>query len=124
MKKKVLIADDDPGLIMVIKERLEANNYEVFPIRDAKDIMLSVKKYNPDVIILDIVMPDLNGYEVCKFLKNDKDAGGIPIILFTGKELKTQGIVKRCLDLGVEQYFLKPVDSKILIESIEKLTTK
>lgn len=121
-KKKILFVDDNPDFVKVIKTRLEANNYSVITISDAKEVFLMAEKEMPDIIIMDIVMPDMDGYQICKLLKQGKKTKNIPIILLTGKELEPQSIQERCSKLGIEGYLFKPIEAKELIAKIEEVT--
>ena len=81
-KTKILIIDDEPGLIKMVRIRLEANGYEVVSARNGEEGIEKVKSEIPDLIILDIMMPKMDGYEVCNALKSDKRYSMIPIIYF------------------------------------------
>jgi len=120
--KKILLIDDNQDFVELLKQRLEGNNYSVVASSNPKQIIKLAEKEEPDLIILDIVMPEMNGYQVCESLKQGAATIKIPIILITGQDLTPDSIVDRCLKLGVEAFFLKPVDSKALLAKIEELT--
>lgn len=122
--KKIMLLDDNPDAIEVTKMRLEKNNYSVIGFSDAKDFFEAVEKEMPDLVILDIVMRDMNGYQVCERLKQKKETENISIILLTGKELEPKGIAERCLDLGANAFLLKPVDSDVLLGKIKEIIGK
>ena len=122
--KKILMLDDNPDFVEVIKTRLEANNYEVITASSGKDFFRKINDDKPDVVLVDILMPDINGYQVCEGLKKQKGTADIPVILLTGKELEHKGIVDRCLKLGVEAFLLKSADAQELIATIENVLKK
>ena len=121
MAKKVMVVDDSPDFLKVIQTRLEANNYSVVVVSNAKEVIQTAEREIPDIILLDIVMPDMDGYEICESLKRAEKTKNIPIIILTGKGLVPKGISERCLNLGLECFFLKPVDTKDLLAKIEEI---
>lgn len=123
-KKKILVIDDEPDFLEIIKVRLEANDYSVVAISDAKEVLQTAEKELPDIILLDIVMPNMDGYLVCEQLKQGEITRNIPIILLTGKDLEPRGINERCTELGAEDFLIKPVDTQELLGKIEKVLKK
>ncbi len=119
--KKILLLDDNPEFVEVIKIRLEANNYSVSATSDSQDFFQISEKEKPDLIILDIIMPGVDGYQICEQLRKEKSTANIPIILLTGKELEPSGINDRCLKLGIEGFLLKPIDAKDLLAKIDEV---
>lgn len=120
MKNKILVVDDERDSLEAIKKRLEANDYSVVGISDAKMVFETAEKETPDLIIMDIIMPNMNGYEVCERLKSGEKTGGIPIILLTGERLEPKSILDRCLNLGVESFLLKPLKLEDLLNKIKE----
>lgn len=120
-QKTVLIVDDSPTNIDLLKGLLE----EIYKIKVAINGKLALKIASkvplPDCIILDIEMPEMNGYEVCQALKSNPETAGINIIFMSGNfsdEEKQKG-----LDLGAVEYFGKPFDPEALMASLEKYTS-
>ena len=122
--KKILILDDDPDFAELMKTRLEANNYDITTASGGKDFFEKISNDLPDIILVDILMPDINGYQVCEALKDSKSTAGIPVIILTGQDLEHDGIVNRCLKIGVEAFLSKPVDTQELLTTIERLLQK
>lgn len=120
MGKKILVVDDERDSLQAITQRLEAMGYSVVGTSDARAVFEIADKEAPDLIILDIIMPDMNGYEVCERLKSDEKTSGIPIILLTGERLEPKSILDRCLNLGVESFLLKPLKLEDLISKIKE----
>ncbi|MGB4852044.1 MAG: response regulator [Ignavibacteria bacterium] len=86
MKKKILVVDDEKDIVDILKYNLERENeFEVITASNGKEALEAAQSL-PDLILLDIMMPELNGFEVCKRLKNDKLTSGIPVIFLTAKE--------------------------------------
>ena len=120
-KKKILVVDDELDALDAIKKRLQARNYLVVTISDAKKVSQVAQKEIPDLILLDIIMPDMNGYEICELLKQNSQTRNIPIILLTGERLEPKSITDRCLKLGANSFILKPIDIEVLFTEIEKV---
>lgn len=114
--KKVLVVDDDIGLTKLIHSVLTERGFEVSVAYDGLQGMVEVGRNTPDLIILDIMMPGLNGYDVCKELKFNEEYKNIPIIVLTSRE---QEISPRIGQLMGIDYMHKPLDSKLLLEKIE-----
>ena len=89
-KAKLLIVDDEKDLVETLTFRLEANDYEVIKAFDGQDGLDKAKKEKPDLIILDLMLPKMDGYKVCGLLKADARYSKVPIILFTARAGKRQ----------------------------------
>ncbi|MCK5178736.1 MAG: response regulator [Candidatus Omnitrophica bacterium] len=119
MPQKILIVDDDKGIVEVIKTALTKKGYEVFTAGDGNEGIEMVKKSSPDLILLDVVMPAMNGYEFLRALKafNAIEGGAmIPVVVITAKE----GMEELFKFEGVKEYFVKPAESSELIKKIEE----
>lgn len=121
-KAKILIVDDEPALVKMVGVRLRSIGYEVVEARDGEEGIEKVKSEAPDLIILDIMMPKMDGYEVCHKLKSDKRYRMIPIIYFSTIDLKDYASVKRKSE--PDAFVSKPFDLPVLLEMIEKLLNK
>lgn len=119
MSKKVLIIEDEPDHIMVIKARLEPMGYEVIAAIDGEEGFTKAKTAKPDLIILDIMMPSLDGFGVCRLMKADPATKGIPILILTA--LGTKDLAEKCLEAGADDLLQKPWDAKDLEEKIKRL---
>jgi DNA-binding response OmpR family regulator len=123
-KKYVLIVDDDPDLVETVSMMLESKGYEVGKAYDGIEGEESIKKRRPDVLILDVMMPRKNGYELCKELKSNKWTKEIPIVLLTavGEAVPTTTYSHaEGMATEAEDYIPKPVDAKTLVEAVERL---
>ncbi len=123
-KKYVLIVDDDPDLVETVSMMLENKGYEVGKAYDGIEGEEAIKKRRPDVLILDVMMPRKNGYELCKELKSNKWTQDIPIVLLTavGEAVpSTTYSHAEGMATEAEDYIPKPVDAKTLVEAVERL---
>ena len=116
MSKKILVADDDPTLIKVIQPFLESHNYNVITAHDGEQGIDAVKKNKPDMIVLDIQMPRMNGYTFIFELKKITDIKNLPIIVLTAKE----GMAEIFKVEGVKEYICKTFKPEVLLTSSKK----
>ena len=119
MPKKILIVDDDPGIIRVLQTRLEANGYEVIAASDGKDGLEKATTLSPDLIILDVIMPEMDGLTLCGILKFDEQYASTPIIMLTIKGEEIDREVGR--KVKADAYLTKPFRSEDLLEKIKEL---
>ncbi len=118
MKKKILVIDDEPLVVEVLKIRLKMNNYEVITASDGTEGIERAVTEKPDLIILDVVMPGLDGYQVCQKLKEDTNTKTIPVIMLTA--LGQSPGRKKGYSAGAQDYIFKPFDDEELLNSVEK----
>ncbi|MDD5347868.1 MAG: response regulator [Candidatus Omnitrophica bacterium] len=118
--KKILIADDEPDVLSILEKKLRYNGFEVLALSKGKDINDKVKEFKPDLLILDIVMPDMDGYAVGILLRKDNDTKATPIIFMTGKELEFSGMIKRAQELGRCDFINKPCTFDDLLQKVKE----
>ena len=121
-RKKILVVDDEPDIVTMIKMRLEASGYDVLTAIDGNSAYAKAKSDSPDLIILDLMLPGMDGYHVCRLLKFDKKYRHIPIIILTARgrrEDKMQGE-----KAGADFYLVKPFEAKALLDKIKELLKK
>jgi len=114
--KKILFVEDEGDQVMMVKTRLESCGYKVVVAFDGEEGIKKVKEEKPDLVLLDIVMPKMNGYQVCDYLKNDSETCNIPVIVITASGVKN--LEERCVALGVQEIIKKPYESSFLAERI------
>ncbi len=114
--KKILVVDDDKAVTSLLNSILSKQGYEVLVAHDGLDGMVQVRKNTPDLIILDVMMPEINGYDVCSNLKFDERFKHIPIIVLTSREQELDPRIGKLMGIS---YIHKPIDSKILLEQIQ-----
>jgi DNA-binding response OmpR family regulator len=117
-KKRVFIADDDETVLISLKKLLELSDFEVEITRNSKDVLPMIKASRPDIILLDLLMPNLGGLEICEMLNSDEQTQGIPIIVISA--LGREEDIKRAYRLGVIGYFVKPYDFNELLREIKR----
>jgi two-component system, OmpR family, alkaline phosphatase synthesis response regulator PhoP len=123
-KKKILLVDDDPDFVGAIRVMLEVNGFEVAVAHDGREGLEKAGEFHPDLIVLDMMMPVMNGREACRRLKSDPATKKIPVILLTGiaDHVTTTPYTHRdVLDSDAEEYISKPVQNKLLLETIKSL---
>jgi DNA-binding response OmpR family regulator len=123
-KKKILIVDDEVDLVELLNIRLKVHNYYVVPLYVSTRTMEAAKKLKPDLILLDVMMPDKDGYQVCRELKSDKETKNIPVILFTAKPDQKTYIKTGSNSVGADDYILKPFDAADLLVKIDNQLRK
>jgi CheY-like chemotaxis protein len=122
--KYVLIVDDDPDLVETVSMILESKGYEVGKAYDGIEGEEAVKKRRPDVLVLDVMMPRKNGYQLCKELKANPATRGIPVVLLTavGEAVPTTTYSHaEGMAVEAEDFIPKPVDAATLVEAVERL---
>lgn len=118
MPKKILIVDDETELLKAISIRLKASGYEVLTAQDGQEGLEKARNSNPDLIILDVLMPRLDGYEVCRLLKFDEKHSLIPVIMLTAKTQEVDKAMGK--KVGANDYLTKPFETQDLIDKIKK----
>jgi len=118
-KKKILIVEDETEMVEMLKMRFEANDYDVISAFDGVAGLAAAKKEKPDIIILDLMLPKMDGYKVCGLLKADTRYRKIPIIMFTAKAQDTDMALGR--EVGAEAYITKPFEPAVLLGKIKEL---
>lgn len=119
MAKKILLVDDEKDLVETLSFRLEGQNYEVTKAYDGKEGLDKARTLKPDLIILDLMLPKMDGYKVCAMLKHDPRYMKIPIILFTARAEESDK--KLGEDVGADAYVTKPFESQVLLGKIKEL---
>ncbi|WP_041283726.1 ATP-binding response regulator [Desulfobacca acetoxidans] len=119
MKKKILIADDNPDNVELLRKRLSAQGYQIAAAFDGEEALQAVLKENPDLLILDIMMPKLDGYEVLRRLKKQDEYRNLPVILLTAKKEIPDKL--KGLDIGADDYITKPFNPQELLARVRSL---
>lgn len=122
-KKHILIIDDDPAMRRLFGGRLANKGFEILYAKDGAEGREMARRMQPDIILLDLQMPVMDGMEAGKRMKEEQLTKNIPIILLTNGDLPTEG-EQWIKDFGIEQYVQKGVDFEILLEHIQRLLKK
>ena len=123
-KKRVLIIDDEADLFILLRERLEYYGYEVSYLNSSKDVLKVIQGKRPDLILLDIMLPDKNGYDICFDLKRSSDTASIPIVIFTAKIEWKKEMKELCDFVKADDYISKPFEAEVLLTKIKGLVEK
>lgn len=123
MFSQILIIDDDADLREVLKDILTSQGYRCSLAANGKEAEKILNRHKPDLIILDMQLPDINGFELCQLIRRKYSASELPIIALSGRFLETDDKVEG-LELGVDEYFCKPFDPKELLARIINLQKK
>ena len=119
MAKKILVVDDEVQLLEMVKMRLEASGYEVITACDGQEALDKARQDRPDLIILDLMLPKIDGYKVCRMLKFDEKYHKIPIVLFSAKAQEQDKLLGE--QVGANGYITKPFEPKVLLDKIAEL---
>jgi two-component system alkaline phosphatase synthesis response regulator PhoP len=118
-KPKILVVEDEQDLIDLIAYNLRAEGYEVFSCRDGGSVLEHVRKVKPDLILLDIMLPKIDGVEVCRQLRKLTDTRATPIVFLTARSEEYSEIA--AFDAGADDYITKPVKPRVLVSRIKAI---
>lgn len=118
-KVKILIVDDEPNIVRTLKDRLEMNEYDVITGSNGQEGLERAVKDQPDIILLDVIMPLMDGLEMLEALRRRPECEGVAVIMLTARS-QTQDIA-RAKSCGIEDYIVKPFDLSELLEKIENV---
>ena len=120
--KKILLVEDEKELARLTKIRLENAGFTVEIANDGKEGLEKVATLKPDLVILDLVIPKIDGYRVCEVIKSDPKYKNIPVIMLT---VRSQSIEKKAgYAVGADEYLTKPYDAELLLNKVNKLLNK
>lgn len=122
MKARILLVEDEESIVLVLKKRLEHTGYEVITASDGQQGLDMARSDHPDLILMDVMLPKMEGFKVCRLLKYDDKYKSIPIIILTA--LGRQIDVDLGQDVGADAYMTKPFESQDLLRLIEDLLKK
>jgi len=116
-QKKILVVDDEVDLVETIRFPLEAEGFNVLVAYNGEDALNQARTENPDLILLDIMLPKLDGYKVCRLLKFDERYRNIPIIMLTARVQEKDKTIG--METGADEYITKPFDMDKLLEKVK-----
>lgn len=120
--KKILIVDDEPNIVMSLEYIFKKENFEVFIARDGAEAIEIVENNPIDIIILDIMMPNVDGFQVLKYLKADSELSKVKVIFLSAKNKASD--IELGLQLGADSYMSKPFSNKKLVNEVKGLLNK
>lgn len=116
---KVLIVDDDPYILMSLDYLMKTNGYEVFVARNGTEALQSISDHRPDLVLLDIMMPDVDGYAICSSIKSNPVTSHIKVVFMSAKTRPAD--IRKAYDLGAVHYVTKPFSTRELLKSINEI---
>jgi two-component system, OmpR family, alkaline phosphatase synthesis response regulator PhoP len=120
--KKILITEDDPSFLRFMSYLLGKEGYEVLTASNGVEGLFKAQEEKPDLLILDIMLPGLDGFEVCNQLRTNPETNRLPILMLSAKG--QDGDRFTGIDVGADEYLVKPVERAVLLNTIEHLLTK
>ena len=117
--KRILVCDDDPLLVDLLDYRLVSRGYEVIVARDGGEALARLQEMRPDAIVLDAMMPVVDGYEVLRRIREDEALAGVPVIMLTAR--KQERDIVSALELGASDYMVKPFIPEELVARLGRL---
>lgn len=119
MTKKVLIADDEQNIVISLEFLLRREGFEVFVASDGEEALIKLRAEKPDLVLLDVMMPKMNGFDVCQAIRADPDLAGMRVLMLTAKGREAE--VSKGLGLGADAYMTKPFSTKELVVQVRAL---
>ncbi len=118
-KRKILIIDDDLGVLRLVETLLGAHGYAVSSTNDAAQGLEMAIKTPPDLIVLDVMMPIINGFNICRLLKSQEEAKEIPVVLLTSRSADEDFAIGQ--EVGANAYLSKPIDTSVFLNKVKEL---
>jgi DNA-binding response OmpR family regulator len=119
---KVIVIDDEPFILMMIEDKLKKAKIDVMTLRESRNAFEVIKKDKPELIILDWMMPELSGIDLCKMIKADPELKDIPIFMLTAKGQDSDE--QQGIQCGVSRYITKPFSPRSLLEMVQEIIGK
>lgn len=121
MDARILIADDDASTVVLVENILASKGYQTMTARDGLEALAKIKSGRPDLVVLDIMMPEINGYDVCYQLRFNDEFEKLPIILLTKRKKELTEQISQKANI---EYVPKPIKPQLLLTTIESLLAK
>jgi DNA-binding response OmpR family regulator len=119
ISKRILIVEDDPGVLRATSYILEKEGYQVLTAQDGLEGLKKARGDNPDLLILDVMLPGIDGFEICHSLRGEPKTAGLPILMFSAKGQESDKATG--LKVGADEYLTKPVDRTVLLDKVADL---
>ena len=119
MKRKILIVDDEPNIVMTLEYTFKKKDFEVYIARDGSEALQILENNCPDVVLLDIMMPNVDGYQTLKQIKNNRRLKKTKVVFLTAKSKVSD--IEKGLKLGADKYLIKPFSIKKIVSEINEL---
>jgi DNA-binding response OmpR family regulator len=121
-KKRILLVEDEPHMMEMLKFRLIENHYEVVTATDGYAALNQVRSSKPNLVILDLMLPKIDGYTICRLLKFNEEYRSIPVMILSARS--TDEDIRRGMSMGADAYMTKPYDPPVLLDKIKELLAK
>ena len=121
-RAKILVIDDEPNIVQTLQDRLEMNDYQVVTAANGQAGLEKATSEQPDIVLLDVIMPIMDGLEMLERLRKNEATSNIPVIMLTARSQNQD--VARANGFGIEDYVVKPFDLSELLEKIEAILEK
>ncbi|MFN8444929.1 MAG: response regulator transcription factor [Caldilineaceae bacterium] len=118
-KQRILVVDDDKAIVKVVRSYLEQAGYEVYSAYDGETALHTLRREKPDLLVLDLMLPDRDGWEITRLIRSDASMGAMPIIMLTARVEDTDKIIG--LELGADDYITKPFNAREIVARIRAL---
>ena len=119
MAKKILIVDDEPNIVISLEFLMKKEGFEVAVANDGDEALAKVASFNPDLLLLDVMMPKKSGFEVCEALRADSECTGLKIVMLTAKGRDTE--MAKGLAIGADAYVTKPFSTRELVDKVKEM---
>jgi DNA-binding response OmpR family regulator len=116
--KKVLIADDEPNIVLSLEFLMQQSGYEIRVARDGEEALQAVREWKPDLVLLDVMLPLRDGFEVCQKIREDAETASTRVIMITAKGREVE--VAKGLAVGADAYVTKPFSTKELVAQVRE----
>lgn len=116
---KILIVDDDPNILLSLDYLMRKNGFQVFVARNGQEALELLGQEQPKLVLLDIMMPDVDGYQICAHIKNSSDLQETHVVFMSAKSKDAD--IQKGLEMGAVAYFTKPFSSKQLLQKVQEL---
>jgi DNA-binding response OmpR family regulator len=119
MPKRVLIADDEPNIVMSLEFLMQRSGYEVRTVSDGEQALAVLAEFLPDLVLLDVMMPKRNGYEICEWIRGSPALAGMKVVMLTAKGRDAD--LEKGLGLGADAYVRKPFATRDLVAQVKSM---
>lgn len=119
---KILLVEDDPDVAIILTDLLQSRGYEVDYAGDGKQALEKLEKNHPDLVVSDAMLPKMDGWELCKKVKENSELRKIPLLIMTGKSHSVAEL--RSFECGADEFIAKPFENKDILNMIHRLTQK
>lgn len=116
---RIVIADDEPDIVTILSGRFRAAGFEVFTARNGTEAVEAVRLHHPDVLVSDVMMPGLNGFQVCRRVRSDPDLSAVRLVLLTAKDSEADRFWGS--EVGADLYLAKPLDPARVVAQVRAL---